>query len=338
MRRERQRFEFLLPRWSEGLLTPDESREMEALMRAHPKWRHDAETYRWVIEHEAEAAAADQQGRLRGEVRSKRLTEWASIAIVLVAILGLFHLLMAPDPKAALLAWDQPFTPKPEMAAPPALSTGGTPLHRAAALGDVAQIRKSASEDLMIDAVNHSGETPLHVAATSGQVEVVRLLVERGADVNARTREGREETPMMRAAWNGHPDVLEALLKSGAGIEVEGRDGVRALMFAAAGGPHRELNRHVECIQLLSEAGASLDARDSGGNTALHIAALRGRGKLVSTLIASGARAELTNRDGKTPRDLAIESGYASVAEILRNAPRRPQGLNNGLTGSMSPN
>ena len=66
-----------------------------------------------------------------------------------------------------------------------------------------------------------SGYTPLHYASRSGHVEVMRALIQAGADVNARIR-ASQATPLHRAAYCGHAQAVELLIESGA--EVDGRD------------------------------------------------------------------------------------------------------------------
>ncbi|MBV9123142.1 MAG: ankyrin repeat domain-containing protein [Planctomycetes bacterium] len=58
--------------------------------------------------------------------------------------------------------------------------------------------------------------TPLHRAANAGNLDMVRLLVEHGADLNARTRIDGHETPIMEAALRGQVEVIEYLLQKGA--------------------------------------------------------------------------------------------------------------------------
>jgi len=60
-----------------------------------------------------------------------------------------------------------------------------------------------------IDARDKEGRTPLHLTAWSGQAEAAKLLLARGADVNARDRQGR--TPLGLAEEQGNPDVAGLL-------------------------------------------------------------------------------------------------------------------------------
>ena len=82
---------------------------------------------------------------------------------------------------------------------------------------------------------------PLHSAAASGQVEIARLLLRRGAPVNA--RQGGDFTAIHSAAQNGHLDMLDLLLVYGADLEVLSIDGKSPLDFANLGGHTAVANR-----------------------------------------------------------------------------------------------
>ena len=90
-----------------------------------------------------------------------------------------------------------------------------TPLSRAAFAGHVEFARMLLERGAVIDAPNGIGETPLHWAARMGRIEVVRLLLEHGADVNARNTWG--ETPSQLGSGQMHHAVVELL--SGYGAE-----------------------------------------------------------------------------------------------------------------------
>src|SRR5262249_4040811 len=93
-------------------------------------------------------------------------------------------------------------------------------LHEAAALGDDAGARAALDADpALVRAYSHDGWTPLHLAAFFGHYEVARLLLDRGADVNARSKSdrfARENTPLHAAAANKQVDVAALLVERGA--------------------------------------------------------------------------------------------------------------------------
>lgn len=64
---------------------------------------------------------------------------------------------------------------------------------------------------------------PLFLAAGEGKLDVVRYLLDEGADVNARENWG--STPLIEAAYSGHADVIKELLLRGADINVISEQG-----------------------------------------------------------------------------------------------------------------
>ncbi|GAQ78214.1 hypothetical protein KFL_000090600 [Klebsormidium nitens] len=71
---------------------------------------------------------------------------------------------------------------------------------------------------------DQGGYTPLHYAARNGHQDICRLLLERGAVVDARTPAGRA-TPLHRAAYGGHVDIVKLLLRHGADPRAKDADG-----------------------------------------------------------------------------------------------------------------
>jgi hypothetical protein len=97
------------------------------------------------------------------------------------------------------------------------------------------------------------GWTPLHWAAYNGHIEISRLLLQNGAEVNARSSNGY--TPLHWAASNGHVDILHLLVENGANLEAQSNYGERALHLAARYG-------HLPFIQeLISRYHVDINAR-----------------------------------------------------------------------------
>jgi uncharacterized protein len=128
---------------------------------------------------------------------------------------------------------------------------GWTPLHLAAHFGHTAAARMllAAGADVHAWSRNDLANQPLH-AAVAGQasVELITLLLDAGADVNASEHGGF--TPIQQCAENGNLTVIELLLARGADAQAKADDGRTALAFALAGG-------HDAVAALLRQHGAT---------------------------------------------------------------------------------
>ncbi len=102
---------------------------------------------------------------------------------------------------------------------------------------DVMAVQKLL-EVVPVDAVGTNGVSALHVAAGLGYTELASLLVEGGADLNARSALGK--TPLMLAAEQGHADIAALLLEAGARADLQDKTGATALTWASGYG-HRDI-------------------------------------------------------------------------------------------------
>ncbi len=142
---------------------------------------------------------------------------------------------------------------------------GNTPLHCAS---DVKVIRLLLAEGADVHAVNDSGETPLIAATRRNADAAIQLLLEAGADPNARDHE--ENTALHYAVQVEEGQTLiPILMKAGADINARNKDGVTPLMFCAAEDWHKNLTE-------LSRGQLNINAKDNSGFTALHYAAQNG--------------------------------------------------------------
>ncbi len=110
---------------------------------------------------------------------------------------------------------------------------GMTPLHWACRAGSVACAKLLLDHGAEVDARNKARRTPLHLAAESGRQESVKLLARAGADLDAQDRKGR--TPLHRATYEGHADAAEVLLAEGADTTKLNNSGKTALEIARLG-------------------------------------------------------------------------------------------------------
>jgi ankyrin repeat protein len=87
-------------------------------------------------------------------------------------------------------------------------------------------------------AVNRKGWTPLHYAAAAGDNEIVKMLMDKSAQLDALSPNGT--TPMMMAARNGHILTVKLLLDAGADATLKNQRGMTAIDFARANG-HKDI-------------------------------------------------------------------------------------------------
>ncbi len=129
----------------------------------------------------------------------------------------------------------------------------GVNLFEASALGLKERVVGHVERDpSLISTYSHDGWTPLHLAAFFGHRETAGVLLDRGADVNARSRNlkfGQENTPLHAAAANSQTKTAELLIDRGA--EINARDGSGITPLALAAGTKNDI-----LMILLLERGA----------------------------------------------------------------------------------
>lgn len=145
--------------------------------------------------------------------------------------------------------------------------------------------------------------------ATNGKLEIVRLLLDNGADISVADNNGC--TPLYSASSNGHLGVVRLLLDNGADIILADKRACTPLHGASENG-------HVEVVKLLLQSlEASIDTRDDTGRTPLFLAAARGRSEVLRLLLSCNALANVNDRYNATPLCAAIRNGHREAVELL---------------------
>lgn len=133
------------------------------------------------------------------------------------------------------------------------------PLLYSAGFGDTKNLTCLLDNGANVNTINDkTGSTALMVAARAGNANAVRLLIERGADVNAVDKEGG--TALKNAARIGHTDVVRVLLEKGADVNAVTQDSLTVRILAA-----RKDKELAGIVRLLMEHGAQLDIASPGG-------------------------------------------------------------------------
>ena len=147
---------------------------------------------------------------------------------------------------------------------------------------------------------NEMSETPLIREAADGRARNVLLLLEAGADIDAKQENELAFTAMNQAAYFGHASCINYLLQFRADVNVTDGHGGTPLVAAS-------LNGAVECVRLLLSNRADVNKPTKNGTTPLHKAAQRGHSKIIRMLIVEGADRDLKNGQGKTALELVDE-------------------------------
>jgi ankyrin repeat protein len=197
-----------------------------------------------------------------------------------------------------------------------------------------------------VNRANKGGWTPLYLAtdnrnleggdyptrtADMNDLEFIKLLLDSGAEPNARVTESTETrtvftnqwldeegaTAFLRASQSGDVELMRLLLERGADPKINTKLGVTPLAAAAGIGwvegvtSERSPAQTVEAIKLLLELGIDPDYQAGTGRTALHGAAHKGATEVVRVLVAAGARMDIRdfgNTDNRGSQELAAHT------------------------------
>lgn len=214
-----------------------------------------------------------------------------------------------------------------------------------------------SQKTLMVDFLFVKGESPLHFAVLRNYPDIVKILIDRGADVNSNNYFHRrpllhlaiklrhfdltklllnhnanpntpssfyyggatfEATPLYLAAFTDQPEVMRLLLSSGAYVNIASHKDRTPLHVATELG-------HWDCIDVLLENGADLDSRDSRGETALFKAVARGRLKILELLLKRGADPNAKGSAALPPIHQACWTGSLEIVKMLLKYGAKPE-------------
>ena len=200
------------------------------------------------------------------------------------------------------------------------LTKRSTPLCQAAHMGhkDIAELLlERGAEPNKADA---DGITPLYLAPTWRGKEIHQLLIDRGVDPNQAIPFHKHQNPLYLAASFGNQDLVKVLLDGGALPTIANRRGQTPLHVAAK-------ENRIDVIKMLLERGAEPNKVDTQGQTALHWVAKetpwpsRGsQAEVVKLLIDGGADPNKEDHDDQTPLQHALQHGHEDMVKALKDS------------------
>ena len=206
--------------------------------------------------------------------------------------------------------------------------SGNTPLYYASTFGwggkrnkndwDIA--RSLVSNGAEVNMKSGSGDTPLHSAALYAPEEIVRLFIEKGADVNVKLsspgwprKRNSGPAPLHNACMRSdkNAEIVELIIDAGAEINAkcysEQADGWTPLYFAC-------LHENTEAVELLIAKRAKVNTISDMGNTPIHYAP---NAEIAQLLIDNHANIYYRNKEGYSPLHNAVKGGHSDVAKLL---------------------
>jgi len=208
-------------------------------------------------------------------------------------------------------------------------------IHQAAEAGNITVVKYHLDAGVNVNVEdNFFNRTPLHHAAIEDQKEIVELLIDNSADVNAKDVNGY--TPLDWAITFMHPELADVLQQHGAkhgsirnAVEFGNIEALKEFLDAGADvneGKSRgdltplhyaALRGHKEITELLIAKGAGLNAKYVGGETPLHYAAQYDHTEIAELLISKGADLNVRTRDGQTLLHRTALYNHTATAELL---------------------
>lgn len=194
---------------------------------------------------------------------------------------------------------------------------------QAASYGFLEGLQKYLDEGVDVNMTYPDGHTALMVASYKGHANIVSMLLDRGADVNAKTinetilgynhyRSG--STALVFAIKRGHTEVVQILLQNGADVNDRDDDSNTVIMSVIE---ERYLERRPDMMSILLENGAEVNAVRNDGTTALMGASSHGHTVVVPILLQNEADVNAKDNNDNTALMFASYYGYLNIVFML---------------------
>lgn len=201
-----------------------------------------------------------------------------------------------------------------------------TALHVACAKRDVETVKLLIDRGAEVNLKSINGWVPLIDASVRGHTDIVRVLLDHGAGVNLQA-DVSGQSALHHSCWYGHTETVQVLLERGADVDLQNVNGVSPLMGASMSG-------HVEIVCLLLDHGARVNALSTLDNkSAVYAASKYGQTETLRVLLDHGGKVDIPDNTGKTALIIASACGQRETAKILLDHGAEVNALeNSGLT------
>ena len=196
-------------------------------------------------------------------------------------------------------------------------------------LTSIRENKTEKSEELIRQGVSpnhkdHDGNTPIVHAARNKNARLMAILINNGGVLSINWTNNEKKTALMYSAKAGDVDTLRLLLHSGAEVDFQDTQGYTALMMAA-------INGRQKIVEALLEHGkCAINVQNKWGHTALHDSAKKGHLGIVALLCFQGAGVDTKDRWMNTPLMYATLHGRSSVAAFLLESKCDVNAMNKG--------
>jgi ankyrin repeat protein len=186
-------------------------------------------------------------------------------------------------------------------------------IHELAQKGNLKAVKTLVEQNPeLVNARDKEARTPLHWACRGIHLEVVRFLVDKGADVNA--EDSNKVVPLHSLAVRNDTEAIELLLAKGADVDAKDYGANTALHYAA-------IYDAADAAALLIEKGADIESRDNYARTPLLLCAReRGGPETIRILLQAGANVNARDKFQASSLDLAAWRGKKEVVDLLLDA------------------
>jgi ankyrin repeat protein len=191
----------------------------------------------------------------------------------------------------------------------------GRALVEAVISGETRHVRLLLDVNVHTGQRDEKGRTPLRIAVDNDSPTIALMLLEAGADPNAKSPDGTDILGV--AVAKGDSPVVEKLIAAGAKADGIMPNGEAILPWAIRNG-------RLAFVRAMFASGADPHQTDSEGNLLLHLAINAGHRDLVTALITAGADAAATDPQGRGALALALENGWTDILPTLAAAGADP--------------